>query len=197
VQRLCTSAILLDRGRLVRIGDVRSTVAAYLGGEARGGFAAAVRTGEAQILSADLEDESGRSLDAPVCTEPIVCRITFTLPQRTPGLRIGIGMLSRDGVPIFTTNNMDAGFACPSGPGDFEACVTIPAGTLLAGDFHVALCLWNPGAILDLQEPALSFSVDAGRSPLYAENATRKGYVHVDCAWSVAPRLDVAEEILS
>jgi hypothetical protein len=92
---------------------------------------------------------------------------------------------------------VDAGFACPSGPGDFEACVTIPAGTLLAGDFHVALCLWNPGAILDLQEPALSFSVDAGRSPLYAENATRKGYVHVDCAWSVAPRLDVAEEILS
>ena len=197
VQRLCTSAILLDRGRLVRVGDVRSTVASYLGGEARGGFAVEARTGEAQILSADLEDKRGSPLDAPVCTEPIVCRITFTLPQRTPGVRIGIGVLSCDGVPIFTTNNVDAGFACPSGPGDFEACVTIPAGTLLAGDFHVALCLWNPGAILDLQEPALSFSVDAGRSPLYAENATRKGYVHVDCAWSVAPRLDVAEEILS
>jgi hypothetical protein len=49
----------------------------------------------------------------------------------------------------------------------------------------VAICLWNGGAILDLQEPALSFSVDAGDSLLYAERATRKGYVNVDCAWSV------------
>jgi homopolymeric O-antigen transport system ATP-binding protein len=197
IQRLCTSAMLLDRGRLVRVGDVRSTVAAYLGGEARGGFAAAARTGEAQILSADLEDVCARPLENPSCTEPIVCRITFTLPQRTPGVRCGIGVLSCDGAPIFTTNNMDACFPCPSGPGDFEACVTIPAGTLLAGDFHIALCLWNQGTILDLQEPALSFSIDAGRSPMYAENATRKGYVHVDCAWTVTPRVDEPAGILS
>lgn len=197
IQRLCTSAMLLQRGRLVRVGDVRSTVAAYLGGEARGGFLAAARTGEAQILSADLEDVAGRPLENPSCTEPIVCRIAFTLPHRSPGVRIGIGLLSSDGIPIFTTNNADTGFPCPSGPGDFEACVTIPPDTLLAGDFHLALCLWNPGAILDLQEPALSFSVDAGRSPLYTENATRKGYVHVDCAWTVTSRADTPEGILS
>ena len=63
--------------------------------------------------------------------------------------------------------------------------------------FHLALCLWNPGAILDLQEPALSFSVDAGRSPLYTENATRKGYVHVDCAWSVTPRVETPAGMVS
>jgi len=104
----------------------------------------------------------------------------------------GIGVLGADGTTVFTTNNADAGTACPSGPGEFDACVTIPPNTLLAGDFHLALCLWNAGAILDLQEPALSFSVEAGRSPLYAERATRKGYVHVDCAWSVAPRVDTS-----
>src|SRR5258706_1875123 len=32
IQRLCTSAMLLQRGKLVRVGDVRSTVAAHLGG---------------------------------------------------------------------------------------------------------------------------------------------------------------------
>jgi hypothetical protein len=94
-------------------------------------------------------------------------------------------VLSSDGVTLFTTNTADAGCSCPSGPGDFEARVTIPAHTLLAGDFHIAICLWNAGTILDLQEPALSFSVDAGDSTLYAESATRKGYVNVDCPWSV------------
>ena len=197
IQRLCTSAMLIQHGKLVRVGDVRSTVAAYLGGEARGGFVAAARTGDAQILSADLEDVTGRPLENAPCTKPIVCRIRFTLPQRSPGARIGIGLLSCDGVPIFTTNTADAGCPCPSGPGDYEACVTIPPDTLLAGDFHLALCLWNPGAILDLQEPALSFSVDAGRSPLYAESPTRKGYVHVDCAWSVMPHVETSEGVLS
>ena len=197
IQRLCTSAMLLQHGRLVRVGDVRSTVAAYLGGQARGGFVAAARTGEAQILSADLENVSGRPLDHPSCADPVVCRIRFTLPERCPGVRVGIGVLSCDGTPVFTTNTADAGVSCPSNPGDFEACVTIPPNTLLAGDFHVAVCLWNAGAILDLQEPALSFSVDAGLSPLYIENATRKGYVHVACGWSVHAFDDSAVAVMS
>ena len=197
IQRLCTSAMLLHHGRLVRVGDVRATVAAYLGGEARGGYVAAARTGEAQILSADLEDLAGRPLENPTCSDAIVCRIRFALPHRSPGTRIGIGVLSCDGVPIFTTNTADAGMPCPSGPGEYEASVTIPPHALLAGDFHVALCLWNSGAILDLQEPALSFSVDAGGSSLYAEDATRKGYVHVDCAWSVGTRVETPAGVLS
>ncbi len=191
IQRLCSSAMLLQRGQLVRVGDVRSVVASYLAGEARGGYVAGARTGEPQILSADLEDEAGRPLEAPICTEPVVCRIRFTLPDRSPGTRIGIGVLSSDGVTVFTTNSQDAGVGCPSGPGEFDARVTIPAHTLLAGDFHVALCLWNAGALLDLQEPALSFSVDAGSSPLYHETGTRKGYVRVDCAWSVTPFVEL------
>jgi lipopolysaccharide transport system ATP-binding protein len=191
IQRLCTSAVLLERGQLVRVGDVRSTVAAYLSGEARGGYLAAVRTGKAQILSADLENEVGRPLETPICTDPIVCRIHYTLPQVSPATRIGIGVLSSDGVHIFTTSSEDAGRSCPSGPGEFDARVTIPANTLLAGDFHLTVCLWNAGAILDLQEPALSFSVDAGASPLYGERGTRKGYVHVDCPWSVTQRVEL------
>jgi len=197
IQRLCTSAILLQRGRLVKVGDVRSTVAAYMGGEARGGFVAAARTGEPQILSADLEDESGRPLEAPTCAEPIVCRIRFVQPYRSPGTRIGIGVLSCDGIPVFTTNTADAAVTCPSDPGEYEARVTIPANTMLAGDFHLALCLWNTGAILDLHEPALSFSMDAAGSPLYTETAMRKGYVNVDCRWRVDASAPVAPELIS
>ena len=144
IQRLCTSAIWLHHGQLVRVGDVRTTVAAYLSGEARRGYLAAVRSGGAQILSADLEDESGAPLETPVCTEPLVCRIRFILPHRSPATRIGIGVLSSDGVPVFTSNNDDAGIACPSGPGEFDARVIIPANTLLAGEFHLASASGTP-----------------------------------------------------
>jgi lipopolysaccharide transport system ATP-binding protein len=197
IQRLCTSAMLLQHGRLVRVGNVRSIVAAYLGGEARGGFVAAVRKGDAQILSADLEDTEGNPLEHPSCRDAIVCRVRFALAHRSPGVRVGIGLLSCEGTTIFATNTADAGIACPSHAGEFEARVTIPPDTLLAGDFHIAVCLWNPGAILDLQEPALSFSVEAGHSPLYVENATRKGYVHVPCEWSVLPVVESPVGVLS
>jgi lipopolysaccharide transport system ATP-binding protein len=190
IQRLCTSAILLQRGTLVRAGDVRSIVAAYLGGEARGGFVAAGRTGRAQILAADLEDSVGRPLETPSCTEPIVCRISFALPHRSPGTTVGIGVLASDGSHLFTTSTEDAGITCPSGPGEFDARVTIPADTLLAGDFHLTLCIWNAGEILDLHEPALSFSVEPGPSPLYAQRRHRKGHVHVDCPWDVSQRAE-------
>src|ERR1041385_4988015 len=93
VQRLCTSAMLLQRGNLVRVGNVRSTVAAYLGGEARGGFVAAARTADPQILSADLEDMAGRSLDNPSCSRPIVCRLAFSV--RSEERRVGEECRSR------------------------------------------------------------------------------------------------------
>jgi lipopolysaccharide transport system ATP-binding protein len=197
IQRLCTSALLLENGRIARSGDVRSTIAAYLGGEARGGFVAAARTGEPQILAVDLEDLAGHPLENPACTEPIAVRIRFALPYRSPGTRIGIGVLSCDGIPIFTTNNVDSDMPCPSGPGDCEAYVTLPPNTLLAGDFHLAVCLWNAAAVLDLREPALSFSVDAGDSKLYAETGARKGYVQVNCDWSVREPIEAGASVIS
>jgi lipopolysaccharide transport system ATP-binding protein len=184
IQRLCTSALLLGEGRLLQAGDVRSVVSAYLGGASRGGYAASVITGAPQILSVDLEDPQGRTLGTPLSTEPIVCRIRVSVPTRTTDLRVGIGVLSADGVPIFTTNTDDVGLPCPSTSRLFDARVTIPAHTLLVGDFHLAVCVWNQGTVFDLQEPALSFAVEAGPSPLY-RGFERKGVVHVDCPWSI------------
>ena len=61
----------------------------------------------------------------------------------------------------------------------------MPGDTLLAGDYHLALCIWDAGEIFDLQEPALSFSLEHGPSVLYASGSDRKGFVHVRCSWAV------------
>jgi lipopolysaccharide transport system ATP-binding protein len=194
IQRLCTSALLLDRGRVVRQGDVRSVIAAYLSGEARGGYTAAALTGDAQVMAADLRDRSGAPLARPATGEPIVCRIEYVLPHYSPGTLVGIGVLAADGATVFTTNSDDGGVSVPPAAGRYEAAITIPANTLLAGDFHVAICLWNEHAILDLQEPALSFSVDPGASPLYGRHE-RKGVVHVDCGWRITPAVAAGEPV--
>ena len=74
----------------------------------------------------------------------------------------------------------------PGEAGEHEVVVTLPPEALLAGDFGLAVCLWNDAEILDLQEPALGFSVEPGPSVLYRSSASRKGHVHIPCAWRVA-----------
>jgi lipopolysaccharide transport system ATP-binding protein len=196
IQRLCTSAILLDRGKLVRMGDVRSTVAAYLSGETRQGYAAASMTGKPQVLTADLRAADGAPLAHPNTGEPIVCQIEYVIPHLSPGTKLGIGVLSADGMPLFTTNSDDVAIDVPSAEGTYTAHITIPPDTLLAGDYHLATCLWNATDLLDLQEPALSFSVDGGASPLYA-SGPRKGHVHVPCGWQIEPSSALAPAVMS
>ena len=197
VQRLCTSAMLLEHGRLVESETSVPPSLRILVEKREAASPRQLAPVRLRFFPRTSKTSTDSSLESPSCSDPIVCRISFALPRRAPGTRVGIGVLGVDGTTVFTTNNADAGTPCPSGPGEFDACVTIPPNSLLAGEFHLALCLWNAAAILDLQEPALSFSVEPGGSALYAENATRKGYVHVDCPWSVAARVETPAAVLT
>lgn len=186
VQRLCTTALLLDRGRVVCTGEPRAVVARYLAGEGRVRYVAGVRGARPQIVEAELVAADGRPLPRPVITEPIAVRMKVSLPEPSPGLRCGIGVLSADGVPLFTSNLDDVEQALPGTAGEVVVTATIPAGALLAGDYHVVTCLWQADDIVDLQEPALSFAAETGASTLYQRDPARKGYVHVPCTWEVA-----------
>jgi lipopolysaccharide transport system ATP-binding protein len=187
MQRLCTSAIVLDGGRLVFQGDPRAAVARYLAGESRVRFEARHRTGQPQVIDAELVDpRTGAPLPRPLITDPIGIRLRVSMPGPAPGLRCGIGILTADAVPLFTSNLDDVGRALPPGPGECVVTAAIPAGALLAGDYHVATCLWHALDVVDLQEPALSFSAAAGASPLYQHEGERKGFVHVACSWELA-----------
>jgi lipopolysaccharide transport system ATP-binding protein len=185
VQRLCTSALLLDRGQVVFTGEPRAAVARYLAGDGRVRYVAAARTSEPQVLEAELVTRDGGPLPRPVITEPIGVRLRVSLPERSPGLRCGIGVLSADGLPLFTSNLDDVDQHLPGTAGEVVVTAMIPENALLAGDYHIATCLWTANDIVDLQEPALSFSAETGDSVLYQRDADRKGMVHVPCSWEV------------
>ena len=185
IQRLCTRALLLDRGRVVADGATSDVTGRYLSGGARPAFVAAARTGEPQIVCVTLKDAAGRPLGRPVITAPMVIEIGYVLPQAAPGTCVGIGILTVDGAPVFSSDSRDAGVVASGAADEYLARVTVPADTLLAGDFQLAVCLWNERDVLDLQEPALTFSMDPGASPLYQQLARRTGVVQVRCAWKI------------
>ena len=183
VQRLCTSTLLLDRGRVVFQGEPRAAVSRYLAGDGRTRYVAASPGPGPVVLDAELIDIIGRPAPRPRVTDPIIVRMQLRLPAGSSSTRLGISVLSADGIQVFSSNLDDVGQQLPEGPALLRADVRIPADTLLAGDYHVATCLWNELGILDLQEPALSFSTDPGTSALYLRGVERKGLVHVECRW--------------
>jgi lipopolysaccharide transport system ATP-binding protein len=188
VYRLATSAIWLDRGRVMGIGKPGAIIAAYLGGERRARYVATIDRDAPYVSEAEIIDRSGRTVSRVLNTDAVTIRLLYRVPRRTPGLFVGIGVLSAEGVPLFTSNTGDEATDVPAEPGEYEASVTLPAHVLLVGEYHVAICLWDLAGIFDLQEPALSFSVEHGPSPLYANTVARKGFVHVPCTWTVGER---------
>jgi lipopolysaccharide transport system ATP-binding protein len=191
VQRLATSALVLERGRLVAAGPVRTMVAKYLAGETRTAYAADRRTGRPQILAVDVIDADGAAVAKPLNTDAFGFRIRYVVPQPRAGLKVGIGVLSADGTVVFTSDNEDVAVAVPRGAGEHDVRVMLPADTLMAGEYHLAVCIWDVAETFDLQEPALSFGVEHGPSVLY-DNGDRKGLVHVRCGWRVHAREAVA-----
>jgi lipopolysaccharide transport system ATP-binding protein len=183
VQRLCTCAIRLDGGRMAGAGDPSAVATAYLVDSKRASFTTGRRTGGPQLLSAELRDENGLALSGVLSTEPFAIHLRYVLPDNAPGTRVGIGVLSFDGITLFTSNALDAELEVPSIAGEYEARVVVPGNIFVAGQFQLAVCIWNEGAILDLQEPALSFSVHLGPSALYMHG--RKGLLHVPCRWEI------------
>jgi lipopolysaccharide transport system ATP-binding protein len=186
VYRLASSVIWLDHGRVMSIGAPRETIAKYLGGDRRSRYVAERRSDAPQVLHAEIADASGRPVSRLLNTDSVSVRLRYALPRRMAGTVIGIGVLSADGVPLFTSNTNDVEALLPQDAGEHEAVVTIPSDVLLVGEYHVAVCLWDHAEIYDLQEPALSFSVEHGPSILYAAGADRKGFVHIPCTWAVA-----------
>ena len=184
VQRLCTRAIVLEGGRVAFDGEPRAAVVRDLAGDRRIRYEAATPSTHPQVTEAEIVDEHGRPNPRPRITDRVVVRMRVRLPVASAGTRLGIGVLGADGVQVFTSNLDDVGLQLPAGPATVRADVEIPPDTLLVGDYHVATCLWNELDILDLQEPALSFTTDPGASVLYQRSTTRRAW----CTCRVAGR---------
>ena len=114
VQRLATSALLLEGGCLAGTGPVRPMVARYLGGHAHARYQAGRRTGRPQILEAQLVDAFGQPVAKPLNTETFGFRIRFALPQSRSGIRLGIGVLTGDGTVVFTSGSDDVAIEVPA-----------------------------------------------------------------------------------
>lgn len=192
VERLCTRAIVLNKGELAYNGSVTEARRLYLAG-ARSWVAEKSldeyrRQGSGEVRFTDIEfmDASGRKVAQLPAGEEFTIRLFFEAKEAVRRPQFGFALLSADGVRLFNSGSSDANFDIDEirGVGAFDVCVT--GLTLATGHFHCNISVSDQmGRYYDyITELPLFDSVSSDQLPnrrSYKQGAS--GIIFADVEW--------------
>ena len=190
VRQLCTRGILLNAGRVVKVGSANDVVDAYvdtnLGGKGSGFSATAASIGKdiavAGACTFNLANESTANF---VHTEPITVRISCRVNKWVPSAELRFVVGDSRGRRVFTSDTP----LRPPAPGEgrmLEAEVRIPGEFLRPETYLVTLATFVPNqVIVDLALDCFSFMVQDGGSKYAASEGQDYGCVFAPCQWTM------------
>ncbi|HKR60584.1 MAG TPA: ABC transporter ATP-binding protein [Pyrinomonadaceae bacterium] len=199
VKSLCSRAILLRSGRLVKDGPVDEVVNSYLTGDddemARTGIIPddAPRlygTDEAKLRSVSLTDSNGASVNQIYLGQPLRLSMSFEVFKPISEAVIEVGIIATDGTHVTNSSNIDAG-GSPLNLSIGHHTVTLELQTvLLPRQYSFLIGLHHSdGLTIEWIERVLNFTVlrvaetggDSYRWP------SVRGYVRPIASWAVVP----------
>ncbi len=142
VQRLCTSAILLERGGVALQGDPRDVVAEYLGAHVASGEVELTdeeSVPEVSLRRVKIEQEGRVRSDFLDYAKPVNVSIEYEVRQPVRNLLVGFDVLSSSGVQLFRTYDLASAGTGTREPGVYHSVCTLPAGLLNIGAYHLRL----------------------------------------------------------
>jgi lipopolysaccharide transport system ATP-binding protein len=187
VKTLCTRAVLLDRGVVVRDGrpdDVLDYYNAIIAKreadyqikhvEGRPGAPRTTRSGDqrATIDEVELLDATGRRARAFLSNAPMKLQVRFTTATTLPGMTVGFLIRDRLGNDVFGTNThyLDVPRPSPLPPGRYECGFDLPRLSLGLGHYSVTVALHaadsHMAANYDWWDQVVVFQVLRANEPL-------------------------------
>jgi len=195
IKQLCRESILLDEGRVQKIGPTDDVVDLYLTREpiavsaeyrwsdldAPGDHIARLRSIRICSASGDARSEFGTH-------ELIYVEARYTLYEGASLFRLGFSLHSSDETYIFYTSDddMPAYAGQPRQPGEYISRCEIPAKWLNVGSYHLRL----GGGIFGLctifhDLPRLTFSITSTGGPTSRYNEKREGILCPTLGWEI------------
>ncbi|HZT88957.1 MAG TPA: ABC transporter ATP-binding protein [Stellaceae bacterium] len=191
VARLCSSAMLLEGGRILRRGTPMSVIGDYLGG-ARSGAPLDVRSPNYPFVlrSVEVLDNQGRHRSVLASHRPFRVRITYELLAPMRRLRIGFRLHAEDGTVVLTSTDCDSCGSQVSNAvaGRHAAEAEVPANLLNRGRYYLSVGVDVPMVSVVLTaDRAAEFTVEAVSGMLADINDARLGVVAPLLVWSSGP----------
>ncbi len=207
VSTLCSRAVLLEQGRVVRDGAPEEVINAYF----RNATTDQPTREAQQIVAGDVSSHPNRRQNK----KPLIRRFAIEFPGREDAavafwgepirVRIGYDFSTLDGplkqpefavtfhtplgVKVFTLHSAFQPNDVPaelSGRG--EVVCEVPELPLNVGQYHVSVRLWRPGELLDEIEGVTMVNVERGGVGIgQFKWASHYGVVYVDARWNHEP----------
>ena len=174
VAELCSSAILLDRGAVVRAGAVPDVVDAYLNllnlGRQQGDFVH-LDDPDCTIFSIGIRGAGGKPSRTFDLAEPITIELRYRLHRQLFGFQISLS-LSRNLTEVLRTFDTDGGEAMQRRmPGEYVSRHVLPGRFLKAGSYSVSISAGTPEREMINTENAAAFEIEE-----VSENTRHRGY---------------------
>jgi lipopolysaccharide transport system ATP-binding protein len=187
VASLCTTAFLLEGGRVTDRGDVSRIIQRYVASSRE----------EMTTSTADRTDRRGTgtlhftaaevgTANAVMMGEEVEIRLSYTAPAPIRDVMVGIAAYGALGEALFVCSTRIAGNEVASAPSMGTFACTVPRFPLLPGTYYLNVYAEVQGEVADWLENACAFEVfesdffGSGQLP-----PTTHGHFAVDHSWSV------------
>ena len=196
IKQLCRQSILLDRGKMLKMGPTQEIVSSYLERELHGAAP------EHRWNNADEApgDKSARLISIRLCStsseprsefgtdEPMYLEVRYIIFEQVKYFRIGFSLHSFDGTYLFYTSDddMPAYAGQPRQPGEYISRCEIPINWLNVGSYYLGVSGDTFGVRTIFQGlPSISFTVVSTGGPTGRFNETRRGVLCPNLLWEI------------
>jgi lipopolysaccharide transport system ATP-binding protein len=187
VKTLCSRAIMLEQGKLVKSGSVEEIVSSYITSNMQQLqlnnemlFNAAGKEG-VKLLSANLYFEN----EYITMDSSFEISFRYQVEEEIPNFHLGIQLLNEEGTVILGSGffEYDKSFS-QHDPGSYEAKCFIPGNLLNSGFYSIRVLLVKENKLIQKHDEALVFQIEEGRLEGRSRFNRRVGIIRPLLQWN-------------
>lgn len=187
VERLCHRVVLLQDGRVARLGHPAEVIRHYL----EEVVTASVHwrrsppyPEQPHFRQVFLCDEGGEPAGPPTSASRLRVCFEIALPGAVRDLILAVALCNELGHPLFATSPLDVARPLPEHPGVYRTIVAFPEAFLMPKRYSLTFSLYRDGANFDTCEGGLAFDIHEAASLANSLPNGRLGDLQVLCEWS-------------
>jgi lipopolysaccharide transport system ATP-binding protein len=188
IQRLCNSAVLLEKGKIISVGKPSEVTELYLSKGATSKLEWKRETSanaNAFFKRIYIKNIDGKISEYVTTTDALCIVLEFLINKHSENLQLSVGLLDRMGDIIFSTSPSDLKLKIPDSKGLYHAEVRFPKEILLPTTYGIRAVLWHPNfGIYDANEE-LRFLVQETDSYITQTPLGRSGKIAMYCDWNI------------
>jgi len=188
IQRLCHTAILLEKGQIEAQGDVYKVTETYL----KKGFESSsfwerstLPLEDAYFTKVSLTDEDYHPIRFVSVGSKVVLVIEFIVEKDYENLQLAINITTHYGEQLLSSSPEDIGILTPNKKGHYQAIVSLPTNIFLAKNYGVTVSLYLPMKKGLDHIDSLNFSVQETDCWSNRIIGGRAGHLAVPCQWEI------------